>query len=105
LLSLAIGDASRAAEHFRAALRFAQRLGALPWVARSELGLVRALLRLPRDNAAGAEAMAMARQAHDLARRLGMTRVLADLDAILSQGPVTHQGFTKRSRSQSVRSR
>ena len=88
-LMLAAGNAERAAEHFRAALRFTQRLGALPWTARAQLGLVRALLLVPSSPPPHHEAMALARQARELTRRLGMGLLAAQLDEILAAGDLT----------------
>lgn len=87
-LMLAAGNAERAAEHFRAALRFTQRLGALPWTARAQLGLVRALLLSRSNTGARDEAIALARQARELTRRLGMALVAAQLDMILAEAPL-----------------
>jgi len=85
-LMLVAGNAERAAEHFRAALRITQRLGALPWTARAQLGLARALLLLPSDDGARHEAEALARQARELTHRLGMGFLAAQLDVILGEG-------------------
>ena len=82
VLAAALGDVAAADRHYTDALRLNSAMGARPWVARTELDLVR--LRVATDNAPSPDAIALATSARDTAADLGMATLNSRAEAFLS---------------------
>ncbi len=91
LLRTVSGQFDEAVTHLRAALEQHRRMGAVPWVARTQHRLAQALLARNGDGDHD-QARDLLRQARTAARRIGMTGLLALLDAEPdpAPAPATH---------------
>ena len=87
LLAATTGDVSQAERWFEQALDHNVRMGAVPWAAhtRCDLGVLLLARGQPGDEARG---QALVRAALDVARQLGMTRLVRKAESVLAAGRV-----------------